>query len=122
MSIIEFSIPYPPSANRIWRQGHGRVHKSKEYQDWLALSAWEIRAQIGPKQVITEPFKLELRVNRPDKRKRDLDNLLKPVLDLIGHYGLIENDSLCHWIDARWKGKGAYCYIKLEELKDGEAQ
>ena len=120
--MVEFSVPYPPSANRIWRQGKGRLHKSKEYQDWLALSAWEMRAQLGPKQVITQPFKLELRVNRPDKRKRDLDNLLKPILDLIGHYGLIENDSLCHWIDARWKGQGEWCYIKLEGLKDGEAQ
>lgn len=118
---IEFSIPYPPSANRIWRQGQGRVHKSKEYQDWLALAAWEIRAQLGPKKVITEPFKLTIRVNRPDRRKRDLDNLLKPILDLLGHYGLIENDSLCHWIDARWDGEGRTVNIVLGEL-NGEAQ
>lgn len=118
--MVEFSVPYPPSVNRIWRQGKGRVHKAKEYTDWIALAAWEIRAQLGPKKVITQPFKLELRVNRPDKRKRDLDNLLKPILDLIAHYGLIENDSLCHWIDARWKGDGRWCHIKIEELKDGE--
>lgn len=98
------------------------MHKSQEYKDWLALAAWEIRAQLGPKKVITEPFKLTARVQRPDRRKRDLDNLLKPILDLLGHYGLIENDSLCHWIDARWEGEGKYVNLQLKELKNGEAQ
>lgn len=98
------------------------MHKSQEYKDWLALAAWEIRAQLGPKKVITEPFKLTVRVQRPDRRNRDLDNLLKPILDLLGHYGLIENDSLCHWIDARWEGEGKYVNLQLKELKNGEAQ
>lgn len=89
------------------------MHKSQEYKDWLALAAWEIRAQLGPKKVITEPFKLTVRVNRPDRRKRDLDNLLKPILDLLQHYGLIENDSLCHWIDARWEGEGLWVSVAL---------
>lgn len=122
MFLVEFSIPYPPSTNRIWRQGQGRVHKSKEYTDWIALAAWEMRAQLGPKKVITEPFKFTVRANRPDKRKRDLDNILKPILDLLGHYGIIENDSLCHWIDARWKGEGRWVTIQLEGINDGEAQ
>lgn len=119
--MIKVRIPYPPSTNRIWRQGNGRVHKSQEYKDWIALSAWEIRAQIGPHPVITEPFKLTVRINRPDRRKRDLDNLLKPILDLLGHYGLIENDSLCHWIDAKWEGTGSWADLILEKM-DGKAQ
>ena len=120
--MVSIRIPYPPSTNRIWRQGQGRMHKSQEYKDWLALASWEIRAQLGPKKVITDPFKLTVRVERPDRRKRDLDNLLKPILDLLGHYGLIENDSLCHWIDARWEGEGKCVNLELRELKDGEAQ
>lgn len=119
--MLEFCIPYPPSTNRIWRQGKGRVHKSDEYKHWTAIAAWEIRRQIGPQAVITKPFKIIIKVNRPDRRKRDLDNLIKPILDLIAHYGLIENDSLCHWIDARWSGEGKFCDISLGEL-DGEAQ
>jgi crossover junction endodeoxyribonuclease RusA len=97
------------------------MHKSQEYKDWLALAAWEIRSQLGPKKVITEPFKLTVFVERPDRRKRDLDNLLKPILDLLGHYGLIENDSLCHWIDARWEGEGKWVHIIIGEM-DGQAQ
>lgn len=120
--MTELKIPYPPSTNRIWRQGQGRVHKSQEYKDWIALSAWEIRAQLGPHPVITKPFKIDLRINRPDKRKRDLDNLIKPILDLLALYGLIENDSLCHWIDARWEGEGRWVTVKLGEMPDGEAQ
>jgi crossover junction endodeoxyribonuclease RusA len=120
--MAEFQIPYPPSTNRIWRQGQGRVHKSQEYKDWLALASWEMRVQLGPRIVITNPFKLTVRVQRPDRRKRDLDNLLKPILDLIAHYGLIENDSLCHWIDARWEGEGRWVFIQLEDMSDGQAE
>lgn len=29
----------------------------------------------------------------PDKRRRDLDNILKPLLDSLVHAGLIEDDS-----------------------------
>lgn len=120
--MVKIRIPYPPSTNRIWRQGQGRMHKSQQYKDWLALASWEIRAQLGPKRVITNPFKITVRVERPDRRKRDLDNLLKPILDLIAHYGLIENDSLCHWIDTRWEGEGKCVNIEIRELNDGEAQ
>jgi len=120
--MIDFRIPYPPSTNRIWRQGHGRMHKSQEYKDWLALAAWEMRAQLGPKRVIDEPFKIVIRVNRPDRRKRDLDNLIKPILDLIAHYGLIENDSLCHWIDAQWDGEGQWVYISMGEIDGKEVK
>lgn len=98
------------------------MHRSKEYQDWIALAAWEMRAQLGPKKVITEPFKIVIRVNRPDRRKRDLDNLLKPILDLVAHYGLIENDSLCHWIDARWEGEGRWVMIKIGDMNGQEVK
>lgn len=30
----------------------------------------------------------------PDRRKRDLDNILKPLLDVIEAYGLVEDDVL----------------------------
>ena len=69
---------------------------------------------------------MEMTVERPDKRKRDLDNLLKAVLDALQAAGTIQNDSDCQWIVARWDGEGNHCHVRLTKLKesndDGETE
>jgi Holliday junction resolvase RusA-like endonuclease len=54
----------------------------------------------------------------PDKRHRDLDNLLKASLDALAGAGVIANDRYCQWIEARWVEDGAPCTIILESLGD----
>jgi len=48
---------------------------------------------IHPTEKFTGPLSLNIIVNMPDKRRRDLDNLLKPILDVLGDYGVYEDDS-----------------------------
>ena len=36
---------------------------------------------------------MEVYLYPPDKRKRDVDNVLKPLLDALEHAGVYENDS-----------------------------
>jgi hypothetical protein len=57
-----------------------------------------------------------MRVQRPDNRKRDLDNLFKAVLDALQAAGTIENDSDCHWIVAGWEGEGNLCTVELSKI------
>lgn len=66
------------------------------------------------------PFKMEMAVERPDKRKRDLDNLLKAVLDALQEATVIQNDSDCQWIVARWEGEGNMCHLTLTKIPEGE--
>jgi crossover junction endodeoxyribonuclease RusA len=54
----------------------------------------------------------------PDKRHRDLDNLLKATLDALAGAGVIANDRHCRRIEARWVEDGAPCTIILENLGD----
>ena len=126
MKRIEIKIERPPSINRLWRASKGgTVYRSPEYTGWKKVAAWEIVAQAKGKK-IKGPFKMEMTVERPDKRKRDLDNLLKAVLDALQAAGTIQNDSDCQWIVARWDGEGNHCHVRLTKLKeskdDGETE
>ena len=94
-------VPYPPSANRIWRYYRGRPTKSKDYRLWLDHSALLIQATWQHK-TITAPVHIGFAVGVPDKRKRDLDNRLKPCLDLLEAAGVLENDHLVHSLAAAW--------------------
>ena len=73
--------------------------------------------QTGPRK-ITGGFKMTVRFVKPDARHRDLDNLLKAVLDCLQHAGVIENDRHCLWIDAAWTIGEHPCLITLEEMND----
>jgi len=62
-----------------------------------------------------------MEVVRPDKRKRDLDNLLKAASDALVSAGILE-DHNCEWIDARWVKEGPECVLIVEELKQNESK
>jgi crossover junction endodeoxyribonuclease RusA len=53
---------------------------------------------------------------RPDKRKRDLGNLEKAISDILVSQNIVEDDSLCEWIEARWVEKGPECKVIIERL------
>ena len=94
-------LPYPPSVNSIWRYYNGRMLLSKKgrlYYDSLKYLPYV--------QPLDPPYHLYLKVRPPDKRKRDLDNVIKVVCDSLQKLGVIEDDSLIDRIDAnRWNTK-----------------
>lgn len=109
----EFHIPYPPSANRLWRRSGHVVHRSAHYVAWL-LDAGPIALSQKPKPVVG-PYKLTIQARRPDKRRRDIDNLLKPVGDLLQEIGLVADDCHCEMISARWVTDGKPFTVRLEQ-------
>ena len=67
-------------------------------------------------QPIACEYKLSLHVVRPDRRRRDLDNLFKAISDALVLAGAIADDSLCGWIEARWVEAGNPCTVTIEAL------
>jgi Holliday junction resolvase RusA-like endonuclease len=92
-------LPYPPSLNRLYRAVRGRSVKSADGRAYASLASGLVMAS---RVRVTGPFVLSVLAVRPDKRARDLDNLLKPVLDVLQAGGAIENDSLCQCLMIRW--------------------
>lgn len=116
---ITMNLRYPPSLNRLWRVGNGKLYRSAEYVAWRKEAAWEARLQAGPRK-IDGRFRITINVVRPDNRQRDLDNLLKAALDCLQHAGIIKNDKNCDWIEIKWVEDGPPYEVILEEREDGK--
>jgi crossover junction endodeoxyribonuclease RusA len=95
--------------------GKGRLYRSNEYSSWRATAAWEARLQAGPR-TISGKFGITANFVRPDNRPRDLDNLLKAVLDCLQHAGVIKNDKHCQYIEVKWVEEGPPCEVILEVM------
>lgn len=114
MSAIHLELPFPPSVNGIWRGGKGGRHfLSPKYKAWKQAAGLLARAQ--SKASIKGPFCVSLTAVRPDKRRRDIDNIIKPAVDLLVACGFVEDDSLMHRVSATWTVFGPPLYIYIEE-------
>jgi crossover junction endodeoxyribonuclease RusA len=102
--VSTLTLPYPPSANRLWRNLKGRTVKSQVYREWLALAGALAMSQ--RQKAVQGKYRLTVLATRPDNRRRDLDNLIKPVSDLLKAVGLIEDDSLAQEIRIGWSDEG----------------
>jgi crossover junction endodeoxyribonuclease RusA len=100
MSTI-INLPLPISVNRIWRTGRGgRVYRSPKYQAWRTEAGWELAAQRPAR--IAGPVQVSIAAGKPDRRRRDVDNLGKAVLDLLQAHAVIADDSMVTKITAGW--------------------
>ena len=99
--MIELTLPYPPSVNATHRAVNRRVILSKRYRDWTLEAECAVAAQIQGKPLI-QHYRLWIEATAPDRRRRDLDNLLKPTSDLLKRAGVIQDDSLARAIIIHW--------------------
>jgi crossover junction endodeoxyribonuclease RusA len=102
--MIDLSLPWPPSVNRYWRTFQGRMIISAEGRTYRKAVADQVLIQRGAKHYQGK-LKVQIEAWRPDNRRRDLDNLLKAVLDSLTHAGVWEDDGnivdlRIYWADA----------------------
>lgn len=92
-SQVTVDLPWPPSVNRIWRSTGRRVYRDPRYIAWAEEAGWVVKAKRLHK--IEGKFSATIVLFPPDKRKIDVDNRVKVLLDLAQKSGLIEDDHLC---------------------------
>ena len=102
--MIELWLPYPPSANAMTTGArNGRRRASDQYLRWQNdATAAAIQQGLHRLSMIRGAYKLTIDATRPDKRKRDIDNLIKPVSDQLQRFTLIDDDSDAQEVTARW--------------------
>jgi crossover junction endodeoxyribonuclease RusA len=113
---VTLSIPYPPSANRLWRAVKGRNIKSQAYRQWMAEAVLTIRAQ-RPRGIAGR-YHLRVAASAPDRRHRDIDNLSKALSDALVQSGVIGDDHAAKSIFLEWTDtvvKGGAITVQLEE-------
>ncbi len=92
MDLVRLTLPWPPSVNRYWRHDRGRTHISAAGRRYRA-DVWAIVAERGTNGLpFRDPVRVVIRAHPPDRRRRDVDNLGKAVLDALEFAGVVEDD------------------------------
>lgn len=112
---MEFELPYPPSINHYYRHVGPRVLISREGRKYRERVIAIIRSKMPER--LTGHVKLSIELYPSDRRRRDVDNCLKPILDALQHAGLMVNDSQVKDLHAymREPMEGGLCYITINE-------
>lgn len=111
---MKFILPKPPSVNHIYgytaRSGFARSYITKEGVDWFNTGAGKLR-ELYKGEAITTPVKV--RVDLFIIRRQDVDNVLKPILDLLSKWCL-ECQEKIHL------RKGCQCNKNVRILQDDD--
>lgn len=112
--IFAGTLPYPPSVNHLWKHwAHGvyMTAEGKAYKD----SVCAVIKKLYHGKPCLDDVALELAVYFPDRRRRDLDNLLKITQDSLVYAGLLADDKqirhLSIWQAGICKGGRVFAYL-----------
>lgn len=108
---VTLSLPFPPSVNNLWRRGRTGMYRSPSYMTWLNAAGTMLNAQKPGK--IAGHYVIAIELERKDNRRRDCDNLVKAVSDLLEQHGVIENDSLADSLTVAWSPRVSGCRVVL---------
>jgi len=85
-------LPYPPTVNTYYTVARGRKILSKRGREFkkaaavMAQHSYRIKTMCGPLAVSID-------LTPPDRRRRDIDNTIKPVLDALTESRVWLDDS-----------------------------
>ena len=92
--MIQLELPWPPSVNSYWRTFQGRMIISKSGREYRkAVQALLMPLGQAIRQHATDRLAVLLQAYPPDRRRRDLDNIGKALLDALAAAGVYEDDS-----------------------------
>ena len=91
----QITLRFPPSVNRYWRhvviRGQPRSLLSKparQYRDDVIAAV----LAAGQPETFTGPVEVDVVYRAPDRRRRDVDNYHKGILDALQHAGVFADD------------------------------
>lgn len=108
--------PVPASRPRVTRWG---TYNTPRYESFKSLLASEIALHLGTfGRFQGYALKLYAEFHRKSKRKADIDNFLKALMDSIQDSGIIENDTDIKHVEAKviQVQKNPMIYFELERV------
>jgi crossover junction endodeoxyribonuclease RusA len=90
--IASLQVPLPPSVNTYWRNFHGRTILSKAARDYKQTIKEYVLINKMP-SFGNARLQAIITIFPKNRRKQDLDNRLKSLLDSLGSAGVFDDDS-----------------------------
>ncbi len=125
MERICVTLPFPPSVNSYWRHpSSGKLagrhlisEQGRRYRKdvWHWVNSLKLKKLVGPVCV-------QICAYMPDKRRRDLDNILKACLDSLTHADVWEDDNQVHELTIKKMSKlGGFLIVEITQRKNVES-
>jgi crossover junction endodeoxyribonuclease RusA len=86
--MIALRLPYPPSLNGYWRTFQNRQIISSDGRKYR-----EAVMALVDDYKLDSRLRVEIEATMPDRRRRDIDNLFKAVLDALTHAQVWGDDN-----------------------------
>lgn len=88
------SIDYPFTANKMYAPiSRGKMVKSRQYINWLQKNKEIIKKNLLPPEEFPIEIQLTIFSNYDWMNKNDIDNLIKPTIDLLVKSEILPDDS-----------------------------
>jgi crossover junction endodeoxyribonuclease RusA len=117
MNEIALALSYPPTSNHNTMVAHGRRIASPKYRAWRQLAEREARGAADGR-TIDSAYEIFYVAQRPDRRRRDVENLPKSISDALQAAGVIADDANCQRSTIEWAsgppaGKDALVLVRI---------
>ncbi|QDT62424.1 Crossover junction endodeoxyribonuclease RusA [Stieleria bergensis] len=89
--MFKFKLPFPPTINTYWRHVGQRVLISRRGRNYRKQVMEYL--QTRDIKTLTGPLSVNIELYTPDRRRRDVDNVLKAILDSLQWGGVYEDDT-----------------------------
>jgi crossover junction endodeoxyribonuclease RusA len=122
--MVTLALPWAPSVNHYWRRVGNRTLLSKAGRAYKTAVYGCVLEQLG---LVRTPMRgavcISLALHPPDRRCRDIDNVIKATLDAITTAGVWEDDSQVVELHARMLAptKGGACLVEITTAQEAAA-